>query len=216
MSFRVKNGLLGIATLGLLLLSIGCPNSTPISAGNGSLVPNIQFVNNTTRWDGGFIINQIFLSPSDPDLSAIIEPGRQLGILQIDIYVGLFDPTVDVGFYLPVVLAEGSYDIVGIRINNSSYFDADFDVSGATTCIDSQLFLDPLNNPSINIINFTNQPTVTIAADADTALNLTFDLAAYMAEFEAAWLCSGGVGGTASNFNPTQFANANASYLTID
>ena len=216
MSFRVKNSLLGIATLGLFLLSIGCPNSTPISGGNGSLVPNIQFVNNTTRWDGGFTINQIFLRPSDPSVAAIIEPGRELALIQIDLFVGLFDPTIDLGFYLPVTLAEGSYDISGIRINGSSYFDADFDVSGATTCIDSQLFLAPSNNPSINIVNFTNQPTVTVVADADTSLNITIDLAAYMAEFESAWDCTGGVGGTVSNFRPNQFADANANYLTID
>lgn len=215
MSFRVKNSLLGIATLGILLLSIGCPNSTPVSGGNGQLLLDVQFVNTATRWDASFIIDQIFIRPSDPTVAGIIETGRELALIQLPLFVSSFDPTIDPGFYLPVTLAQGSYDIAGIRITDSFYFDADFDTSGATTCIDAQLFLAPTNNPNIDIVNFNPQPVINVVPDSDTVLGITIDLGAFISAFEAAWDCNGGVGGTATNFKPNQFADANASYLTI-
>ena len=130
------------------------------------------------------------------------------------VFIDVTAPSIDPLFITQTPISEGAYTITRVRFGPINVWDTDFDVSSATTCGESQFFLDS-NNP-INVIDLANTPSVMVTRDADNLLNVNIDVNLFLTAFQDAFICTGGVNGALGPFVATTFANANGTYLSFN
>jgi len=213
MSLRVRNGLLVLLTAALMVVSVGCPNSTSITSGVGATQLVIESANPTRFETGFFNIDRLMVRPVDPNADQILGTARDLSLLPFGVFVDTAEPMVDPLFLDATQLSQGVYEVVEIRLSDLVFFD--LDPTDPSTCESFQAFYFPPGK--ITVTNFAVPQQFTIVDGADTMFKLTFDLTQMMTTLNNAYTCSVGCGGFCiSNFDPNQFAADTLDYLTFE
>jgi hypothetical protein len=166
---RAKTGFLFLLTMALLLVSAGCPDSTPIGSGNGSVLLSV-YNTNVGKWGGGafFQVDRIAVRPTDPEANALLG-ARSLLLLQEGVVVDGTTPQVDPSFFNALFLSGGEYQIVEFTLSNFFFGEA-----------------NPMDDPECEFIfaydttmtNFPTPLTFTVQPNSDGEVRMTFDVAA--------------------------------------
>jgi hypothetical protein len=165
---QARNGFLFLLTVGLLLVSAGCPNSTPIGAGNGSVLLSISNAN-VGKWGGAafFSVDRAAIRPLDPAANTLLG-ARSLLLLQDSIVIDGTVPDVDPGFFSTIQLSAGQYEITELTLANFVFFEANPDFSN-TEC-------EFIFAYDTTMTNFPQPLTFTVRPDYDGGLKMTFDI----------------------------------------
>ena len=214
MRLRARNGFLVLLTAALVVVSVGCPNSTSITSGVGSA--QLVIINaNPSRFDQGFFnIDRLLVRPLDPDASQVLGIDRDISLLPFGAFVDTTLPMVDPLFLDATLLSQGVYEVVEIRLSGVFFFD--MDPTDPSTC---ESFIDFYDTGAdkITLTNFAVPQQFTILNAQDTMFTLTFDLTQMMTTLNNAYTCSVGCGAFCiSNFDPDQFAADTLDYLTFE
>ena len=202
-----------LLTATLVVVSVGCPSSTTITSGVGTVQMVINMVN-PTRFDFGLLnIDRILVRPVDASADQALGSARDLSLLPFGVFIDTSMPMVDPLFLDPTRLSQGVYEVVEIRFSQLLFIDQD--PTDPSTCESYQFVYSPQG--AITVTNFAPPQRFTILNAQDTAFTLTFDLTQMMTTLNNAYTCSPGCGAFCiSNFNATQFAADTLNYLTFE
>ena len=224
MRLRARNGFLVLLTTALVVVSVGCPSSTTITAG----VEAVQMViinANPSRFDIGVInIDRILVRPVDASASQALGTSRDLSLLPFGVFIDTSQPMVDPLFLDATQLSQGVYEVIEIRFSQLLFFDQDLPTD-PSTCESYQFLYEPkVPGPAgfpisatITVTNFAVPQQFTVVNAQDTAFTLTFDLTQLMTTLHNAYTCSPGCGAfCVTNFDVDQFAAGTLDYLTFE
>ncbi|NIM62968.1 MAG: hypothetical protein GTO30_15370 [Acidobacteria bacterium] len=220
---RAGKGLLLLLAATLVVVSTGCPNSTVITAGNGTVRMSVITPNPTRFTFGSFDIDRILIRPVDAGASQAIGAqftGKELSLLRTFLFVNVSEPMVDPSFLRPVPLSEGDYEIIEIRYSDMQFGDPTnpWVPPDPTTCEGAQRFYFPPGE--ITVDSFAVPQIFTVSNAQETSLTLTFDIEKMITALNNSYDCVM-VGGTYQQQNPStwdesQFIAQTLDYLTIN
>ena len=215
MKLRARNALLLLLTTTLMVVSVGCPNSTAITSGIGTAQLVINMTNLNRFEVGAFNIRRILIQPIDANAQQSIGTARDIILTRSSVFVDATLPNVDPGFLTPVTLSAGTYEIVEMEFSGIFFVDTVGFVPDPMSCEGSQQFFSSL--PNIMVTSFATPQRFTISDTQDTQVTLTFDMTQYITTLTNAFTCTPGCNGFCiSNFDPVQFAGDTLDYLTIN
>jgi hypothetical protein len=207
-----------LLALALLVSSVGCPNSSTISTGNGTVRVNVINTNGDEWTAGGLVqLDKVLVRPLDPEVNEVLGV-NPLSLISDAVVIWTMQRVAD--SELVVGLSSGTYEIVQLDLSQASFV-ADPASPDSNGChwIEPQaaITLPPLGQ------NFPAPLTFTVQPDTDGLLTLTWDMSALaQAIFETynppvdPVLEGGFCLGTAGTTDEAALADLVGTYLTVE
>lgn len=169
---RRTYGPLFLLALALLVSSVGCPNSSTVSAGNGTVRVNVINTNGDEWTEGLIQLDKVVVRPLDPKVNEFLGQ-NPLSLISDAVVIWTMQRVAD--SELVVGLSSGTYEIVQLDLSGA-FFVADPASPDSNGCwyIEPQavITLPPLGQ------NFPAPLTFTVQPDTDGLVTLTWDMSA--------------------------------------